>query len=233
MAIRSSGQFLKRLRSLMKNSSYVPDQIHAYVIPTSDAHQSEYLSPCDKRRQFISGFTGSAGTAIVTSDEAALWTDGRYFLQAEKELDSSWELMKDGIPSTPTQGEWLSKKLPPNGRVGVDPLLISYTGWKKLSTQLQESGHILIPCPENLIDLVWDERPSPPSSPVVPLPIKYAGRSWQDKVTDVRKAMLKKGAKALVITSLDDVAYLFNLRGSDVNYNPVFFSYSVVTTENI
>ena len=101
MAIRSSGQCLKKLRGLMRNLNYVPEVLHAYVIPSCDAHQSEYIADCDKRRKFLTGFSGSAGTAIVTSDDAALWTDGRYFLQAEKELDSNWRLVKDAVPGSP------------------------------------------------------------------------------------------------------------------------------------
>lgn len=231
--MKNSGQLLKRLRILMKNSHYVSEPIQAYIIPSSDAHGSEYIAPCDARRAFISGFTGSAGTAIITQDSAALWTDGRYFLQAEKELDHNWTLMKDGIPGTLRQEEWLAKVLPSCSRIGVDPFVISNDTWKPLATHLGRAGHTLVPISENLIDVIWDDRPSPPANSIEPLSIKYTGRSWSDKVNEVRREMISKGANALIITALDEVAWLFNLRGSDIEFNPLFFAYSVITLDNI
>ena len=233
MAIRSSNQCLKKLRSLMRNLHYVPQVLHAYVIPSCDAHQSEYIASCDKRRKFITGFTGSAGTAIVTQDDAALWTDGRYFLQAEKELDSNWRLMREAVKDSVTQSEWLCKVLPPNSSVGVDPMLMPFSSWKTLATSLEESGHVLVPVPENLIDLVWDDRPGPPQNPINPLPDKYTGQSWREKIANVRQEMGKKKCRALLLTALDDISYLFNLRGSDIDFNPVFFAYTVVTLDSI
>lgn len=167
----------------MKSASYVSEPIQAYIIPSCDAHQSEYIAACDNRRAFISGFDGSAGTAVVTSDEAALWTDGRYYLQAEKQLDSSWLLMKDGLPDTPSKSDWLCRQLPPGSRVGVDPFLISFEEWKTLDKALKHSGHSLVAIDKNLVDLLWDERPPPPGAPIVPLAVRYTGRSWQDKVS--------------------------------------------------
>lgn len=233
MAIKSGGQFLKKLRSLMKNPAFVPEPLQAYIIPSGDSHQSEYIASCDKRREFISGFTGSSGTAIVTMDDAALWTDGRYYLQAESQLDSNWRLMKQSTPGTLSQSEWLVKVLPPNSRVGVDPFLMSYSSWQPLSSSLEEAGHALIPVPENLIDLVWEERPPPPLNLINPLSEKYTGRSWLDKITEVRSKLTEKKSVALVVTALDEVAYLLNLRGSDIDFNPVFFSYVVVTLESV
>lgn len=233
MAIRSTGQYLKKLRSLMRNPSFVAEALQAYIIPSCDSHQSEYIACCDKRRAFITGFTGSAGTAIVTPDEACLWTDGRYFLQAEKQLDSNWKLMKESVAGSITQSDWLVKVLPPNSRVGVDPLLMPYNTWKPLATTLEEAGHLLIPVTENLVDLIWDDRPAPPQNPIVSLDNRYTGRSWQQKIVDVRSEMDKKKCRALVLTALDEIAYLFNLRGSDIDFNPVFFAYSVITHDNI
>ncbi|KAI1305957.1 Xaa-Pro aminopeptidase 1 [Halotydeus destructor] len=233
MAVRSPTQLVKRLRTLMKNSHYVPETVHAYIIPSGDSHQSEYIAACDARRSFVSGFDGSAGTAIVTLEEAGLWTDGRYHLQAERQLDPSWLLMKEGLSETPTMSDWLCKQLPPNSRVGADPFLLSGDTWNKMSKELDECGHSLVAVDKNLVDLVWDDRPPPPSAPIVPLAIRYTGKSWQDKMTETREEMAKKNASALVITALDEVAYLFNLRGSDIDYNPVFFAYGVLTRENI
>lgn len=234
MAVKSSGQFLKRLRGLMKNGNYVPESVQAYIIPSTDAHQSEYIAPCDKRREFITGFTGSAGTAIVTQDEATLWTDGRYWLQAERQLDSSWTLKKEGLPDGETREGWLSKVLPTGSRIGVDPLLMPYSAWKKLSDSLAANGgHTLVPCHENLVDLIWDDKPAIPCNPIVPLENRFTGKSWQEKVTEVRKKMIEKSCGALVLTALDEIAYLFNLRGSDIDFNPVFMAYSVITSKNI
>ncbi|XP_075732364.1 aminopeptidase P isoform X5 [Rhipicephalus microplus] len=232
MALRNTGTLLKRLRALMKNTTIVCETIQAYIVPSGDAHQSEYIAPCDKRRAFLTGFSGSAGTAIVTEDHAALWTDGRYFLQAEQQLDSNWILMKDGIPGTPSQGEWLCKVLSTGSRVGVDPFLMPYDAWKLLSNQLDASGHSLVPVSQNLVDMIWEERPSPPSRPLDSLSIIYTGKFWQEKISDIRQDMSQKSAAALVITALDEIAWLFNLRGSDIDYNPVFFAYAVVTMDS-
>ncbi|XP_046997256.1 xaa-Pro aminopeptidase ApepP isoform X2 [Schistocerca americana] len=224
---------LVKLRSLFKNLKYVPEPIQGYVVPSDDAHQSEYLAECDKRRAFISGFTGSAGTAVITETQACLWTDGRYFLQATKQMDDNWTLMKEGIPTTPTQGAWLSKALPAGSRVGVDPKLISYSAWKPLQTQLEAAGHSLVPVATNLIDLIWDDRPAPPKGTVEPLPLVYTGKTSKTKVEEVRTMLAEKGATLLVVTALDEVAWLLNLRGSDIAYNPVFFSYALVTMHSV
>ncbi|XP_062607855.1 xaa-Pro aminopeptidase 1-like [Saccostrea cucullata] len=233
LAHNRTGPLLKKLRTLMSNRKYVPESIQAYIVPSGDSHQSEYIAPCDCRRAFISGFTGSAGTAVITTEKAALWTDGRYFLQAEKQLDENWTLMKDGQPSTPTQADWLAKELPVGGTVGVDPCLISAEAWKPLKKSLQSTGHSIIAVPYNLIDLVWEDQPPPPMNPLLTLSEKYTGMSWPEKIQKVREKMQAKKCGALVISALDEIAYLFNLRGSDIEYNPVFFAYAVVTLENI
>lgn len=233
LAHTRTGPLLKKLRTLMSNRKYVPESIQAYIVPSGDAHQSEYIAPCDCRRAFISGFNGSAGTAVITTDKAALWTDGRYFLQAEKQLDENWILMKDGQPNTPTQADWLAKELPVGGKVGVDPCLISAETWSPLKKNLLASGHSIVAVPINLIDLVWEDQPPPPLNPLLTLTEKYTGISWQDKIQKIRDKMQTKKCGALVISALDEIAYLFNLRGSDIEYNPVFFAYAVVTLDNI
>lgn len=233
MGVKNTSNILKRLRSLLGNTGYVTEQLHAYIVPSGDAHQSEYIAPCDNRRAFVSGFTGSAGTAVITQQKAALWTDGRYYLQAEKQLDSNWILMKDGLPDTPSQAEWLVKELPVNGIVGVDPYLMSSETWKPIYKTLKESGHMLVPVIQNLVDLVWDDRPSPPQNPIIVLPDSYAGQSWEDKVIKLREKLKSKKCDAFVVTPLDELAWLFNLRGSDIQFNPVFFGYVVVTMETV
>lgn len=233
MGVKNTTAILRKLRALMKNKAYVTEQIHAYIVPSGDAHQSEYIAPCDNRRAFVSGFTGSAGTAVITQDKAALWADGRYYLQAEKQIDSNWILMKDGLSDTPSQAEWLSKELPAGGRVGVDPYLMSSETWKPLDKTLKENGQSLVPVTQNLVDLVWEDRPEPPQNPLMVLPDSYTGQSWEDKILKVREKMKSKNCGAFVITPLDELAWLLNLRGSDIQYNPVFFGYVVVSMETV
>ncbi|XP_064631174.1 xaa-Pro aminopeptidase 1-like isoform X2 [Lineus longissimus] len=233
MSGTKTGTKLLQLRALMKNKKYVTEPIHAYIIPSGDAHQSEYIAPHDNRRSFISGFTGSAGTVIVTEDHAALWTDGRYFLQATEQMDENWTLMKDGLPETPSQADWLKKILPNGGRVGFDPLLVSFDVWQPLYKQLKTGGHQMALVNQNLIDLIWEDQPPPPNNGLMVLSTKYTGMSWQDKVAEMRVKMKEKDCCALVLTALDEVAYLFNLRGSDIQFNPVFLSYAIVGLENI
>lgn len=137
--MRSTTKILTELRALMKQ---LPNggAINAYIIPSDDSHQSEYISPADERRSFVSGFDGSAGTAIVTENEALLWTDGRYYLQAAKQIDSNWTLMKDGLSATPTIGNWLANNLTSGARVGVDGSLLSFRVWNPLATELASNG---------------------------------------------------------------------------------------------
>lgn len=229
----STQKVLAKLRSLMCNNVHVQGKLNAYIIPSGDAHQSEYIAPSDNRRAFVSGFTGSAGTAVVTENEAALWTDGRYFLQAEKQLDDNWTLMKDGVASTPSLGDWLSKVLPVGGRVGVDPYLMSFETWTPLSKLLKSNGHSLVPVYQNLIDIVWEDKPAPPCTNLIILRTIYTGKTWMEKIETVREKMNEKKADALIVTALDEIAYLFNMRGSDITYNPVFFAYAVVRHDSV
>ncbi|XP_065071332.1 xaa-Pro aminopeptidase 1-like isoform X2 [Rhopilema esculentum] len=187
------------------------------------------------RREFISGFTGSTGTAIVTENKALMWTDGRYYLQAEKELDANWTLMKDGLPETPTQEDWLSKELPVGAKVGVDPYLISLDAWRRISKKLQGSGRTLVRVDRNLVDLVWADhgRPATPCSNLITLGQEFSGKSWKAKVSEIRGRLKEKDAYGVIVAALDEVAWLFNLRGSDIDFNPVFFSYAIVTTDDV
>eukprot|EP00794_Sanderia_malayensis_P005492 gene5492-6177_t len=233
---RETGRYLKKLRTLMKNPTYVKEVICAYIIPSADAHQSEYLAPCHKRREFISGFTGSAGTAIVTDNKALLWTDGRYHEQAAKELDSNyWTLMKDGLPGVPTKEDWLSKELPIGSKIGVDPTLISLDEWRKISKKLANSGRSLIRADRNLVDVVWADygKPEPPNSNIISLDFAFAGKKWKDKIEEVREKLKEKEVDAVVVVALDEIAWLFNLRGSDIDFNPVFFAYAIVSLDDI
>jgi len=226
-----TSSFLTRLRKLMV--SEVP-AVAAYIVPSCDAHNSEYLAECDERRAFITGFNGSAGTAIITSKDALLWTDGRYFLQASQQMDDNWTLMKEGQPETLSRGDWLAKNLESGSTVGVDPFLMPVSQWNALNQALEKANIKLVGVKDNLIDSVWgSNQPDRPNQPVVPLEMKFTGKSWETKVTEIRKTMTEKGTDVLVLSALDDVAWLLNLRGSDIQYNPVFFSYTVVTLDKV
>uniref|UniRef100_A0A0B7ATL7 Aminopeptidase P N-terminal domain-containing protein n=1 Tax=Arion vulgaris TaxID=1028688 RepID=A0A0B7ATL7_9EUPU len=231
---KTGSGILSKLRALMQNPVHVSPPLHAYIVPTGDAHQSEYVAECDNRRAFISGFTGSSGTAIVTTDHAALWTDGRYYLQAEEQLSDDWKLMKSGLPDTPTESKWLNSVLPlGGGRIGCDPTLFSVDKWKPLHKELKANGHELISVQKNLVDLTWSSRPNPPCSDLIILTDDETGSSWQNKVAAVRTKMEEEKATAMVVTALDEVAWLFNLRGSDIIYNPVFLSFAIITTDSV
>lgn len=219
--------------------------VNAYIVPSGDAHQSEYLADCDMRRSFISKFTGSNGTAVITLNQAALWTDGRYHLQASQELDPAvWTLQKDGLPDTPTITEWLRDSLKPGNVVGVDPFLISHETWKRISKELRASSIQLVAVDENLIDMVWQDetvldkahdkvKPARPCNPLISLDINIAGKDWATKVKELRAEMEKKKTGSLILTALDDIAWLLNLRGSDIDFNPVFFAYCIVTMSDV
>ncbi|KAJ1987066.1 hypothetical protein GGI25_000190 [Coemansia spiralis] len=222
---------LKQLRELMANTKY---NVSAYVVPSEDAHQSEYVAVCDKRRAFISGFSGSAGCAVITMDKAAMFTDGRYFLQAREQMDGNWELMKRGIPGVPTWQEFLERDLPAGARVGIDPTLLAASEGSSLSQALSARGSELVAIEDNLVDLVWgDARPPRPQDKVFVHETKHAGESHADKIKRVRAELECNGWGGLVVAALDEIAWLFNLRGSDISYNPVFFAYALVTPTTV
>ncbi|KAF4467576.1 xaa-Pro aminopeptidase [Fusarium albosuccineum] len=186
---------------------------------------------CDARREYISGFTGSAGCAVVTLETAALATDGRYFNQAESQLDSNWTLLKQGLQDVPTWQEWSAEQSSGGKSVGVDPSLISGSTAKNLAEKIRKNGGAeLVPIDGNLVDLVWgDERPARPSEQVIVQPDELAGESVSNKLTKLRQELEKKHSPGFLVSMLDEIAWLFNLRGNDIPYNPVFFSYAIVT----
>lgn len=218
------------LVKLLESNSY-----DAYIISSGDEHQSEYPPDPDLRRGYISGFSGSAGTAVVLADgQRALWTDGRYFLQADDELDCNWLFMKDEQAGVPTILQFLQDNLSTGNVVSADAKLIGYGSWNELKTGLEAVGVDMEPSTENLVDIVWEndpdvEHPQYGSDPAIVHPIEYAGRTVDQKLTDVRADMASKGADALIITALDEVAWLYNIRGKDVTYNPVLRSYAIIT----
>ncbi|KAM4055647.1 metallopeptidase family M24 domain-containing protein [Hirsutella rhossiliensis] len=217
---------LAHLRRLMEDRS-----VHIYIVPSEDSHSSEYIADCDSRREFISGFTGSAGCAVVTSEAAALATDGRYFNQAAKELDSNWTLLKQGLQDVPTWQEWAAEQSAGGKVVAVDPTLLSGPAAKKLAEQVRKAGGSeLLPLDDNLVDIVWAKgRPRRPCRAVTIIPDGVAGKSVHSKIAELRQELAKKNCLGFFISMLDEVAWLFNLRGSDIPYNPVFFSYATIT----
>lgn len=209
-------------------------EVDAFIVPSTDPHNSEYPAPCFERRAYISGFDGSAGTAIVTLDRAFLWTDGRYFLQAERQLDGEhWQLMRMGLPETPTISVFLATQLPSGSTIGIDPLLHSVESTESYIKTLESAGSSLtmLSAP-NPVDVVWgDERPSPPNGVVRPHEVRYAGVSVADKLKMLRDSMKECGAHALLLSMLDETAWLYNVRGDDVPHCPVVLSYALVTTD--
>ncbi|ORX69797.1 Creatinase/aminopeptidase [Linderina pennispora] len=227
-----TGERLKHLRELMADPKY---NVTAYVVPSGDAHQSEYVGTCDERRGFISGFDGSAGCAVVTMDKAAMFTDGRYFLQARQQMDDNWTLMKRGLPGVPTWEEYLTSHLPAGTRVGIDPTLLSAATGNELKAALNKNGSgDLVAIPDNLVDIVWgNDRPARSTNKAFVHDIQYSGEARADKVQRVRAELDKLGVDGLVVAALDEIAWLFNLRGSDIAYNPVFFAYALVTKTDV
>ncbi|KAL6553528.1 Aminopeptidase P2 [Orobanche gracilis] len=211
-----------------------PDiNIDAYIIPSQDAHQSEFIAECYTRRAYISGFTGSAGTAIVTKDKAALWTDGRYFLQAEQQLSSSWILMRAGNLGVPTTSEWLNGVLAPGSRVGIDPkvqfLFSSDSAYELKESISQKNNELVYVYDFNLVDEIWKEsRPKPPNRHVRVHDLKYAGVDVSSKLSSLRSELNSADSSAIVISMLDEIAWLLNLRGGDIPHSPVMYAYLIV-----
>lgn len=220
---------LKELRQKMQQEG-----VQAYIIPSVDQHMSGYVAPHFQRRQYISGFTGSSGDAVVTLTKAAMWTDGRYFLQATMQMDDNWTLMKQGLAGTPTQAEWLSQELSSDEKVGVDANLISIGNYEDMTKELQKSNITVKSISENLVDLIWTEgRPALSNATIYPLEMKFTGKAWSDKIKDLRNEMTANDATAVIVYQLDEVAWLLNLRGADVPSSPFFFAFVIVTPSHI
>ncbi|RDX99400.1 hypothetical protein CR513_17551 [Mucuna pruriens] len=216
---------LSALRSLMASHS---PPLDALVVPSEDYHQSEYVSARDKRREFVSGFSGSAGLALITKNEALLWTDGRYFLQAEQELSDQWKLMRIG--EDPAVDSWMADNLPKDASIGVDPWCISIDTAQRWERTFAEKQQKLVQTTKNLVDEVWINRPPAEVNAVIVHPLKFAGRSVADKLKDLRKKLVQEQARGIIFTALDEVAWLYNIRGSDVAYCPVVHAFAIVTS---
>lgn len=217
---------LEQLRKLMAER-----HIDAYLVPTSDFHESEYVGDYFKCRKFLTGFTGSAGTAVVTAEEAGLWTDGRYFVQAAKQLEGSgFTLQKMGQEGVPTIEEYLQQVMPEGGVLGFDGRVINSQMGAELK-ELLEDKNVTISYGEDLVGQIWTDRPELSAEPVWILEEKYAGKSAAEKIADLREEMKKEHAGVHVLTTMDDIVWLLNIRGNDVPCNPVVLSYAVVTMD--
>jgi len=243
MLILSLAQLEERLSKFRK--LLTKHKVNAYVLPHTDNHFSEYLAPCHFRMAHISGFDGSQGTVVVTEDEAFLWTDGRYYSQAEEQIGltkirgshtrAPWTLMKAGLPGTPTVLEWLKKwqkaqeKGNKGAKVGVDPLIFTHQGFEEYSKDLASNSLVLIQ--KNLVDLIWPDRPARPTKPLRVHASRFHGLETSNKIAKLQAALKEKETQGTLISMLDQIAWMVNLRGDDIPYNPVFFSYLWVPVE--
>ena len=220
----TSREKIAQLQAKMRNES-----INAFIVFSADPHMSEYLPEEWQERSWLSGFTGSAGFIVVTQNKAALWTDGRYFVQAPIELEGSGiELMKDGVEGTPNYIDWIISEVPEGSKVAVNALVTSNSNWENLEQALISKNISVVDAP--LLEDIWTERvKSETKNPIYIHPVERAGKSVVDKLGDIMNAMERKEASVHIISSLDDVAWTLNLRGSDVDCNPVFLGYIVLT----
>lgn len=221
-------QRLESLREVMRR-----EHLSAFIFPSTDAHQSEYVADHWQGRTWISGFNGSAGTAVVTMKSAALWTDSRYFLAAEEQLKGTeFQLMKLKIEGTPTISEWLAQELQgENAEVGLDGMVNSYHETMGLIADLRKSGGITVRTNFDPLGLIWTDRPAIPANPVEIQPMEFAGESVASKISRIRTALRQRHADGMLISALDDIAWTLNLRGTDVHCVPVFVSYLLISSQ--
>ena len=222
-------QGLTDLREVMKR-----EHLSAFIFPSTDPDQGEYVPDHWKGREFISGFDGSAGTAVVTMTSAALWTDSRYFLAAEEQLrGTEFQLMKLKIEGTPTIAEWIGRECGPGAEVGVDGLVCSASFVKELIADLRKQGGITLRTNLDPLAQIWRDRPVIPENKAEIYPLEYAGECAHDKIARIRKSLREKHADGMLMSALDDIAWTLNLRGSDVHCNPVFVSYLLISSKDV
>ena len=221
-------QRLEDLREVMRR-----EHLSAFIFPSTDPHQSEYVADHWKGREWISGFNGSAGTAVVTMNSAALWTDSRYFLAAEEQLKGTeYQLMKLKVEGTPTIAEWIGRECGPGAEVGVDGMVNSASFVKELIGDLRKQGGITVRTNLDPLALIWRARPAIPENKVEIYPMEYAGEAAHDKIARIRKGLREQHADGMLMSALDDIAWTLNLRGSDVHCNPVFVSYLLISSKD-
>ena len=221
-------QRIEALREVMKR-----EHLAAFIFPSTDPHQGEYVPDHWKGREFISGFNGSAGTAVVTLTSAALWTDSRYFIAAEEQLrGTEFQLMKLKMP-TPTIADWIGKECGAGTEVAVDGMVNSASFVKELIADLRQQGGITLRTNLDPLAQIWKDRPVIPENPVEIYPMKYAGDSCREKIARIRKGLREKHADGMLMSALDDIAWTLNLRGTDVHCNPVFVSYLLISSRDV
>ncbi len=222
-------QRIEALREVMQR-----EHLAAFILPSTDPHQGEYVPDHWKGREWISGFNGSAGTAVVTMTSAALWTDSRYFIAAEEQLrGTEFQLMKLKMPGTPTIPEWIGKECGAGAEVGLDGMVNSANAVKDLIADLRQQGGITLRTNLDPLSQIWKDRPAIPENPVEIYPMEYAGESCHEKIARIRKALREKHADGMLMSALDDIAWTLNLRGTDVHCNPVFVSYLLISTKDV
>ena len=222
-------QRLEDLREVMRR-----EHLAACIFPSTDPHQSEYVADHWKGREWISGFNGSAGTAVVTLHSAALWTDSRYFLAADEQLrGTEYQLMKLKIEGTPTIAEWIGRECGPGAEVAVDGMVNSASFVKELIADLRKQGGITLRTNFDPLSRIWRDRPAVPENPVEIYPLQYAGETAHEKIARIRKALREKHADGMLMAALDDIAWTLNLRGTDVHCNPVFVSYLLISSSDV
>lgn len=219
---------LTNLRAIMAEKG-----IDVYIVPTADFHQSEYVGEYFKARKYITGFSGSAGTAVITKDEARLWTDGRYFIQAAKQLENTTvELMKMGEPGVPELTAYLADILKPGDTLGFDGRVVS-VGEGQEYADIAQAKQAKVAYHEDLIDLIWTDRPELSTAPAFSLGIEYTGESAEDKLARIREKMQEAGANVHVLTTLDDICWTLNIRGDDIEFFPLILSYAIITMDTM
>ena len=219
-------QKLDRLRNAMKENG-----IDAYIVPGTDPHAGEYIADHWKEREWISGFDGSVGTAAITLDKAGMWIDSRYYLQADEQLKGSgFDAMKTGMPETPDIIRWIISQMKRGNRVGVNPQMFPVNTYIAMRNELAASGLELVPV--DFISNIWLDRPEIPQKKCFVYPVEYAGKSCSEKLSLLRNEMRKFDAHVFVISALDEIAWLFNLRGNDVDYNPVVIAYALIKVDS-
>ncbi|MBP3756824.1 MAG: aminopeptidase P family N-terminal domain-containing protein, partial [Prevotella sp.] len=229
-------QRLEDLREVMRR-----EHLAAFIFPSTDPHQGEYIPDHWKGREFISGFNGSAGTAVVTLHSAALWTDSRYFIAAEEQLKGTgYQLMKLKMPGTPTIAQWLGREIGDNRQlyndcteVGIDGMVSATNEVRQLMAELRKENGLTLRTNFDPLRMIWTDRPAIPQNPVEIYPLQYAGESTRDKIARIRQALRQQHADGMLMTSLDDIAWTLNLRGTDVHCNPVFVSYLLITQKTV
>ena len=220
-------QRLEALREVMQQ-----EHIAAFIFPSTDAHNSEYVAPHWKGREWISGFYGSAGTAVVTLKSAALWTDSRYFLAAEQQLaGSEYQLMRLKVDGTPTIAEWIGQQCEAGSEVGIDGTVSCYAETEALKAELRHQGGMTLRLNLDPLARIWNDRPAIPQHKIELHPLKFAGETTTSKLDRIRQALRRQHCDGMLMSALDDIAWTLNMRGTDVHCNPVFVSYLVIEHE--